>query len=158
MAFVLGEQTSRIETRSFWTGARTLEIQDGEDVDVLWSPLQIKFVWSPWNPDKEHGFDANQSVPGNMLWEELYAASPKGQKVIWSHKRSQKVIKELRSSWLFENRTNGGGKVGKDLWNKKLKDLDLEASTWAPFLMKERIWTLEQSGCRTVQGWFMYTE
>ena len=41
-----------------------------------------QLVQSPWNPDKEHGFDANQSVPGNMLWEELYAASPKGQKVI----------------------------------------------------------------------------
>ena len=28
------------------------------------------------------GFEANQDLPGNMLWEELYKASPKGTKVI----------------------------------------------------------------------------
>ena len=31
------------------------------------------------------GFDANQDLPGNVLWEEMYQASPKGTKVkiIW---------------------------------------------------------------------------
>jgi len=37
---------------------------------------------------KEQGFDANQDIPGNMLWEELYAASPKGQKVILTVRES----------------------------------------------------------------------
>ena len=38
MVFVLGEQTSGIETRSLRTGTRNLKIQDGEDVDVLRRP------------------------------------------------------------------------------------------------------------------------
>lgn len=29
-----------------------------------------------------HGFDANQDLPGNVLWEDMYRASPKGTKVI----------------------------------------------------------------------------
>ena len=33
-------QTSGIETRSLWTGTRNLEIQEGEDVDVLRRPGQ----------------------------------------------------------------------------------------------------------------------
>ena len=36
----------------------------------------------------EHGFDANQDLPGNMLWEELYDASPKGTKVILTVRES----------------------------------------------------------------------
>ena len=31
---------------------------------------------------EDHGFDANQDWPGNVRWEELYNASPKGTKVI----------------------------------------------------------------------------
>ena len=31
---------------------------------------------------QEHGFNVNQDFPGNFLWEELYRASPKDQKVI----------------------------------------------------------------------------
>ena len=31
---------------------------------------------------KQHGFDSNNDLPGNMLWEELYDASPKGTKVL----------------------------------------------------------------------------
>ena len=31
---------------------------------------------------EHHGFDANQDWPGNVCWEELYNASPKGTKVI----------------------------------------------------------------------------
>ena len=30
----------------------------------------------------KNGFEANQDLPGNMLWEELYKSSPKGTKVI----------------------------------------------------------------------------
>ena len=73
--------------------------------------------------------------------------------------RSLEVTKghiELRSYWRSENRTSGGGKVGMDLWNKKLKDLDSETLTWAPFLMKEWIRTLAQY--QTVQGWFVHPE
>ena len=40
MAFVFGEQTSRIETRTPRTEARNLKILDGEDVDVLQRPDQ----------------------------------------------------------------------------------------------------------------------
>ena len=45
------------------------------------SGTNVLQVCGPENPNQEHGFDANQDIPGNMLWEELYAASPKGQKV-----------------------------------------------------------------------------
>ena len=44
IAFVLGEQTSGIETRSLRTGTRNLEIQDGEDVDVLRRPASDPLV------------------------------------------------------------------------------------------------------------------
>ena len=30
---------------------------------------------------EENGFEVNQDLPGNVLWEELYSASPKGTKV-----------------------------------------------------------------------------
>ena len=30
---------------------------------------------------EENGFEVNQDLPGNMLWEDLYSASPKGTKV-----------------------------------------------------------------------------
>ena len=40
MAFVFGEQTSRIETRTPRTETRNLKILDGEDVDVLRRPDQ----------------------------------------------------------------------------------------------------------------------
>ena len=56
---------------------------------------------SPWNPDKEQGFNVNQDIPGNMLWEELYAASPKGQKV------SSKVIKGHSRSWKYSGYLDG---------------------------------------------------
>ena len=36
----------------------------------------------------EHGFDTNQDIPGNMLWEEMYEASPKGTKVILTIRES----------------------------------------------------------------------
>ena len=45
------------------------------------SGTNVLLVRAPENHNQEHGFDANQDIPGNMLWEELYAASPKGQKV-----------------------------------------------------------------------------
>ena len=38
MTFVVGGQTFGIETRSLGTETRNLEIQDGEDVDVLRRP------------------------------------------------------------------------------------------------------------------------
>ena len=57
-------------------------LKNSSAIKSEWGTLRSELFRSLWNPDKEHGFDANQSVPGNMLWEELYAASPKGQKVI----------------------------------------------------------------------------
>ena len=39
----------------------------------------------------QHGFDANQDIPGNMLWEELYEASPKGTKVILTIRESDEI-------------------------------------------------------------------
>ena len=33
-----------------------------------------------------HGFDSNQDLPGNFLWEELYRANPPGTKVIFTTK------------------------------------------------------------------------
>jgi len=39
----------------------------------------------------KNGFDANQDVPGNLKWEELYRASPKGTKVILTVRDSDDV-------------------------------------------------------------------
>ena len=59
----------------------------------------------------QNGFDANQDTPGNVLWEELYRASPKGTKVILTIRESDEVwwnswcgyIKQEVSRW-----SNGG--------------------------------------------------
>ena len=40
---------------------------------------------------ESHGFDANQDVPGNVYWEELYNASPKGTKVILTVRDSDDI-------------------------------------------------------------------
>ena len=40
---------------------------------------------------KDHGFDANQDFPGNVRWEELYNASPKGTKVILTVRDNEDV-------------------------------------------------------------------
>ena len=53
----------------------------------------------PYGPDldatvkayKDHGFDANQDFPGNVRWEELYNALPKGTKVILTVRDDEKV-------------------------------------------------------------------
>ena len=44
--------------------------------DYMDEKIEIKDVL-----DKYHqlGFEANQDLPGNFLWEELYHASPKGK-------------------------------------------------------------------------------
>ena len=44
----------------------------------------------------KNGFDANQDLPGNMKWEELYEASPKGTKVILTIRDNEDV---WYSSW-----------------------------------------------------------
>ena len=44
MAFMLGEQTSGIETRSLRTGTSYLKIQDGQDVDVLHVPTSVQVL------------------------------------------------------------------------------------------------------------------
>jgi len=40
---------------------------------------------------EKNGFDANQDVPGNLKWEDLYRASPKGTKVILTIRDSDDV-------------------------------------------------------------------
>ena len=40
---------------------------------------------------KDHNFDTNQDLPGNLLWEELYAAMPKGTKVILTVRDSDEI-------------------------------------------------------------------
>ena len=45
---------------------------------------------------KEHGFNVNQDFPGNFMWEELYLASPKDQKVILTVRDSDE---KWWSSW-----------------------------------------------------------
>ena len=50
-----------------------------------------------WTFDfKEHGFNVNQDFPGNFMWEELYRASPKDQKVILTVRDSDE---KWWSSW-----------------------------------------------------------
>ena len=40
---------------------------------------------------EDHGFDANQDWPGNVRWEELYNASPKGTKVILTVRDNEEI-------------------------------------------------------------------
>ena len=49
----------------------------------------------------KHRFDANQDLPGNMLWEELYKASPKGTKVILTVRASDKGKNHRTARALF---------------------------------------------------------
>ena len=59
---------------------------------------------------EDHGFDANQDVPGNACWEELYNASPKGTKVIltvrdnadvWQRSLKGFFIQEIKRDSIF---------------------------------------------------------
>ena len=55
-------------------------------------PMSHNFEISSINTTYEdHGFDANQDTPGNVYWEELYNASPKGTKVILTVRDSDEV-------------------------------------------------------------------
>ena len=51
----------------------------------------------------DHGFDANQDIPGNIYWEELYQASPKATKVILTVKDSDDAWqKSIKNFWIQE--------------------------------------------------------
>ena len=59
---------------------------------------------------ENHGFDANQDSPGNLYWEELYNASPKGTKVIltvrdsddiWQKSLKEYYIQEVKRDAIF---------------------------------------------------------
>ena len=59
---------------------------------------------------EKHGFDANQDLPGNVYWEELYNASPKGTKVIltvrdsddiWQRSLKGYFIQEMKRDAIF---------------------------------------------------------
>ena len=65
----------RLTQKQFWKNTRN-RVQRALTDGRLYHLLAVRASLM-----KEHGFDANQDIPGNMLWEELYAASPKGQKV-----------------------------------------------------------------------------
>lgn len=57
----------------------TLEFLSAVWLDYFNGKASIEEVLDEYG---KHGFDANQDLPGNMHWEELYKASPKGTKVI----------------------------------------------------------------------------
>lgn len=79
----------------------------------------------------QHGFDANQDLPGNMLWEELYDASPRGTKVIltiresderwwksWCGFLKQEMIRWSKGNFSFMpllNSFQSKGYLGRDL-------------------------------------------
>lgn len=63
----------------------TAEFLSGVWLDFYEGRASIQKVLAAYD---EHGFDANQDLPGNMLWEELYDASPKGTKVILTIRES----------------------------------------------------------------------
>ena len=54
----------------------------------------------------EHGFDANQDLPGNMLWEEMYDASPKGTKVILTVRESDEKWWNSWCGFMLQARLN----------------------------------------------------
>ena len=45
---------------------------------------------------KDYGFDANQDFPGNLRWEELFDALPKGTKVILTVRDNEEVWQRNR--------------------------------------------------------------
>ena len=55
----------------------TLEFLSGTWLSYLRGEIGIDAVLAEY---EKHGFDSNQDIPGNMLWEELYNASPSGTK------------------------------------------------------------------------------
>jgi len=54
----------------------------------------------------EHGFDANQDLPGNMRWEEMYDASPKGTKVILTVRESDEKWWKSWCGFMLQARLN----------------------------------------------------
>ena len=51
---------------------------------------------------EDNGFDANQDWPGNIRWEELYNASPKGTKVILTVRDNEDVWHRNALFTIFE--------------------------------------------------------
>ena len=69
-------------------GMETLEF-----LAIIWSEyldgqISINKVVQAYD---DYEFDANQDLPGNACWEELYHASPKGTKVILTIRDSDEV-------------------------------------------------------------------
>ena len=68
-------------------------IETIEFIAIPWSEyfdgkLSIKDILKAY---EDHGFDANQDWPGNVRWEELYNASPKGTKVILTVRDNEEI-------------------------------------------------------------------
>ena len=64
-----------------------------EFLAIIWSEyfdrkISINKVLQAYD---DYEFDANQDIPGNACWEELYHASPKGTKVILTIRDSDEV-------------------------------------------------------------------
>jgi len=56
----------------------TLEFLNESWLNYLNGEASIESVLEDY---EKYGFDANQDLPGNLKWEELFKASPKGTKV-----------------------------------------------------------------------------
>ena len=75
-----------------------------EFLAIIWSEyfdrkISINKVLQAYD---DYEFDANQDIPGNACWEELYHASPKGTKVILTIRDSKKFGRIVSKNFLFK--------------------------------------------------------
>jgi len=64
----------------------TLEFLSHTWADHINGKIPIEQVIAEYD---KHGFDANQDIPGNFMWEQLYRALPKDTKVILTVRESE---------------------------------------------------------------------
>jgi hypothetical protein len=96
----------------------TVEFLSDVWVDYVNGRCSIRKVIAEYN---KHGFHANQDIPGNMYWEELFHASPNAKVIltvrdnteVWNRSMISFMRKESSrlgnpGSWLF-NRFTGLG-------------------------------------------------
>ena len=79
-------------------------IETAEFLAISWSAyfdgkLTIEDILKAY---KDNGFDANQDFPGNVRWEELYNASPKGTKVILTVRDNDEVWHRIALLSIFK--------------------------------------------------------
>ena len=106
----------------------TMEFLSSVWLDYLQGKTSIEAVIAEY---RKHGFDANQDLPGNVYWHQLYKALGPDTKVILTvrdndQQEGLKVFIQLNQKqfpkW-FDNLIYSGFRVGAVSWHKSASEM-----------------------------------